>query len=101
MVPCEDLNSLVELQIKKLKSFQKFSQNFEKCIRGISMPMKKWLGMSNGFFDKGLYLQKEQKYVYYKKKLTRLISNVEHKACLNKEIKNSKLTRIERVRRKT
>ena len=98
LIELEDMNEQFLEGFKMLKRFESFGSNMEKCVNGITDPMKKWLEMVNQFFDQKQYLELESGYVYYKKKLAMLVNEIELMQVREQFLGRCKMKRIDRVR---
>lgn len=82
---------------KNFKILSNFGKKMEKCIQGMTRPMEKWINEVEFVFDKDAYLKREERYVYYKKKICDLVEDVESKVVQSETVWLNDVKRIERV----
>ena len=95
----EFLMKKAKRELEFLSVYSKIGENLERSIRNITSKLKDWLADTNRILDVESFVKIEQRYVHYKEKLTRLVSEVEERKLSGKKSGKKRIKRIERVRK--
>jgi hypothetical protein len=93
----EFLMKKAKRELEFLSVYSKIGENLERSIRNITSKLKDWLADTNRILDVESFVKIEQRYVHYKEKLTRLVSEVEERKLSGKKSGKKRIKRIERV----
>ena len=66
-----ELFESAELDLEFLNVYSKIGENLERSILAITKKLKNWLADANRIIDVESFLQMENRYIHYKRKLTR------------------------------
>ena len=87
-------------ELEFLTVYSKIGDCLEKNIRQLTSKLKDWLAKTNSLLDIDNFVKIETRYIHYKQKLARLISEIDEKRTKKKKTRNSEIKRVRRVRSK-
>lgn len=98
MLMDEDLTVNHNKTLESLDTFTNFGTNLESSVRGICRPLDRWTSQTTNLFDRHTYIEKENRYIHYKTKLTYLVQKLELKIYNGRRdtISSSEYSRIDR-----
>lgn len=94
----EEILAKTERDLKFLILYAKIGESLDRNIRAITQKLKDWLADANRVIEIDDFVKAEERYVHYKNKITRLISDVEEREIAGKKISERRKRRIQRVR---